>query len=66
MVEKDNWEKGMYICMCEWATLLYSRKLTEHCKPGIMEKNKNQLKNRTTKPPSNSLSRYLSKENDKH
>ena len=27
--------------MCEWVTLLYSRKLTEHCKPAIMEKNKN-------------------------
>ena len=24
--------------MCDWVTLLYSRKLTEHCKPGIMEK----------------------------
>ena len=28
----------MYICMCDWVTLLYSRKLTEHCKPAIMEK----------------------------
>ena len=24
--------------MCDWATLLYSRTLTEHCKPIIMEK----------------------------
>ena len=24
--------------MCDWVTLLYSRKLTEHYKPGIMEK----------------------------
>ena len=24
--------------MCGWFTLLYSRKLTEHCKPAIMEK----------------------------
>ena len=24
--------------MCEWFTLLYSRKLMEHCKPAIMEK----------------------------
>ena len=24
--------------MCDWVTLLYSRKLTEHCKPAIMEK----------------------------
>ena len=28
----------MYICMCDWVTLLYSRKLTEHCKPAITEK----------------------------
>ena len=28
----------MYTCMCDWVTLLYSRKLTEHCKPAIMEK----------------------------
>ena len=27
--------------MCNWVTMLYSRKLTEHCKPPIMEKNKN-------------------------
>ena len=24
--------------MCGWVILLYSRKLTEHCKPTIMEK----------------------------
>ena len=24
--------------MRNWLTILYSRKLTEHCKPGIMEK----------------------------
>ena len=24
--------------MCDWVTLLYSRKLTEHCKSAIMEK----------------------------
>ena len=24
--------------MCNWVTLLYSRKLTEHCKPAKMEK----------------------------
>ena len=24
--------------MCNWVILLYSRKLTEHCKPAIMEK----------------------------
>ena len=28
----------MCICMCDWVTLPYSRKLTEHCKPAIMEK----------------------------
>ena len=32
------WEKRMYTFMCDWVTLLYSRKLTEHCKPAIMEK----------------------------
>ena len=26
--------------MCDWVTLLYSRKLIEHCKPAIMEKKK--------------------------
>ena len=30
------WEKRMYTCMCHWVTLLYSRKLTEHCKLSIM------------------------------
>ena len=34
------WEKRMCTCMCDWVTMLYSRKLTEHCKPAIMEKNK--------------------------
>ena len=24
--------------MCDWVSLLYSRKLTDHCKPAIMEK----------------------------
>ena len=24
--------------MCNWVTLMYSRKLTDHCKPAIMEK----------------------------
>ena len=28
--------------MCNWVTMMYSRKLTEHCKPAIMKKiNKN-------------------------
>ena len=28
----------MHTCICNWVTLLYSRKLTEHCKQVIMEK----------------------------
>ena len=32
------WEKRRYTCVCDWVTMLYSRKLTEHCKPAIMEK----------------------------
>ena len=32
------WEKRKHTCMCNWVTTLYSRKLTEHCKPAIMEK----------------------------
>ena len=35
-MEHDNVRKKMYTCMCDWVTLLYSRKLTEHCKPAIM------------------------------
>ena len=35
----------MYTCMCDWVTLLYSRKLAEHCKPTIMEKIKIIKKN---------------------
>ena len=35
---EDNVRKRMYICMCDWVTFLCSRKLTEHCKPAIMEK----------------------------
>ena len=27
--------------MCNWVTMWYSRKLTEHCKPATMKKNKN-------------------------
>ena len=26
------------VCVCDWVTLLYSIKLTEHCKPTIIEK----------------------------
>ena len=32
--------------MYNWVTLLYSRKLTEHCKPVIMEKIKITIKNK--------------------
>ena len=35
---EDNVRKRMYICMCDWISFLYSRKLTEHGKPTIMEK----------------------------
>ena len=35
------WEKRIYTCMCNWVTMLYGIKLAEHCKPAIMEKNKN-------------------------
>ena len=31
-------EKRMYTCMCDWVTLRYNRKSTEHCKPAMMEK----------------------------
>ena len=31
--------------MCNWVTLLCSRKLTEHCQPAIREQNKNNLIN---------------------
>ena len=36
--------------MCNWVTMLYSRKLTEHCKPAIMEKNKNHYIKKKQKP----------------
>ena len=35
---EDEVRKRMYMCMCDWVTWLYSRKLTEHCKPPIMAK----------------------------
>ena len=35
---EDNVRKRMYICICDWVTLPYSGKLTEHCKPAIMGK----------------------------
>ena len=33
-------EKRMYTFMCNWVTMLYSRKLTGHCKPVLTEENK--------------------------
>ena len=41
---EDNVRKRMYLCMYAWVILLYSRKLTEYCKPTIMEKIKTILK----------------------
>jgi len=40
--------------MCDWVTLLYNRKLTEHCKPAIIEKKIikkffNKIKNKNPK-----------------
>ena len=35
------------MCVCDWVTLLYSRKLTEHCKPTIKEKIKKSLQKET-------------------
>ena len=38
MMEHDNVrKKGMYMCMGDWVTLLFSREWTEHCKAAIME-----------------------------
>lgn len=31
-------EERIYTRMCNWVPLLYSRKLTERCKPALMEK----------------------------
>ena len=38
MMEHDNVRKKMYMCIYNWVTLLYSRKVTEHCRAAIMEK----------------------------
>ena len=38
MMEHDDVRKRTYICMCAWLTWLYSRNLTEHCQPAMMEK----------------------------
>ena len=46
MIEDDVRKRMYNICMCDWVSFLYCRKLTEHCKPAIMEKNhyKKELK----------------------
>ena len=38
----------IYTCMCNWVTMLYSRKLTEHCKPAIMKKIYKKVSNHST------------------
>ena len=35
---EDNAKKRMCTCMCDSVSLLYSKKLTEHRKPVIMDK----------------------------
>ena len=55
MMEHDNVRKRIYICMYDWVTLLYSRKLTEHCNPAMMEKIKISKKNRKCKALTSSL-----------
>ena len=46
---EDNVRKrNLYICVCDWVTLLYRRKLTENCKPTMMEKTKIIKKNTWT------------------
>ena len=43
--------KRMCICCVTGSQHIHSRKLTEHCKPATMEKNKNSLKNKERKNP---------------
>ena len=43
---EDSVRKRMHMCMCHWVPLLYSRKLTEHCKAAIPEKIKIIFKNK--------------------
>ena len=46
---EDNVRKRTYICVCDWVTFLYSRKLTEHYKPVIMEKIVKKIKKQINK-----------------
>ena len=58
---EDNVRKRMYVCVCDWVTLLYSRKWTEHCKQTIMEKIKILKKQKTKNWQSTQWSlRYVS------
>ena len=54
-------EKRMYTCMCDWVTLLYNIKLTEHCKSAIMEKIKIILKWKENDNNNNSVTREAKK-----
>ena len=45
---EDNVRKRMYICICNWVSLLYSRKLTEHYKPTMMGKKIFKTKEKTS------------------
>ena len=40
-------EKNAYVCVCNWVTLLYSRKLTEPCPSTVTEKIKIIIKRET-------------------
>ena len=57
MMEQDNVRKKEHVCICDWVTLLDSRKLTEHCKPAVMEKiniiflKRNNLSKKTVQQP---------------
>ena len=41
---EDYVKKNVCVCVSDWVTLLYSRKLAEHCQPTLMEKTKIILK----------------------
>ena len=44
LMMENNVRNRMYICVCDWITLLSSSKLIEHWKPTILEKIKIILK----------------------
>ena len=43
------WEKRSYTCMCNWVTMKYSRKLTEHCKPAVIKNKNHYIKEKNNK-----------------